>query len=286
MTTPARPTSTPVTTGAPAPSNPLPPDPLVGKPTGREEVLANWAGPYVTSMLGRAQALSMLPYQTYQGPLTAGVSPLQGQYFRGIGALGFPSMLGQSFTGMSTQTGAGGQPMSIAQQYMNPYMQQVLQPQMQAMQRQADTQRGMIGAEAAKQGAFGGARSGLMNQQLNAELMRQQQQATGQAYQNAFTQGMGQFNLEQQQASNLANMMSSAGAQQRAIEQEGITADLNEFLQQRDYPMKQVQFLQSMLQGLPISAVSQSYQQPSGLSQFLGGSSGILGILKQIGIIK
>lgn len=258
----------------------------VGLPTGREESLANWAGPYVTDMLGRAQALSMMPYQTYRGPLTAGASNLQQQYFSGIGQLGFPSMLGKSFTGMGTQTGADGQPMSYAQQYMNPYMQQVLQPQMQAMQRQADIQRNMLGAQAAQQGAFGGVRSGLMNQQINADLMRQQQQATGQAYGQAYGQAMQQFNTEQQRAQQQAQDLLGAGTLQRGIEQEGITADLNEFLTQRDYPLKQVQFLQSMLQGLPISAVSQSYQQPSGLSQFLGNSGGILGLLDQLGIFK
>jgi len=266
-------------------TTPLPPDPLVGKLTGKEESLANWAGPYVTDMLGRAQALSMMPYQTYQGPLTAGTSPLQQQYFSGIGGLGFPSLLGQSYTGMGTLPGAGGAPQTMAQQYMNPYMQQVLQPQLQAMQRQADIQRNQIGAQAAKAGAFGGARAGLMGSQLAADLMRQQQQATGQAYGTAYQQGMQQYNTEQQQAQQLANMLGGAGAQQRGITQEGITADLNEFLQQRDYPLKQVQFLQSMLQGLPISAVTQQYQQPSGLSSFLGGSSGILGILQQMGVI-
>lgn len=265
----------PVTTTPPATTNPLTPDPLVGKPTGREESLANWAGPYVTQMLGQAQALSQTPYQTYGGPLTAGTSPLQQQYFGGLGSLGFPGQLGKSFTDTGVQ-----------QQYMNPYMQQVLQPQMQAMQRQADIQRSALGAQAAKSGAFGGARAGLMNAQLNADLMRQQQQATGQAYQQAYTQGLGQFNTEQQQAQQLAGMLGGAGAAQRAIEQEGITADLNEFLQQRDYPMKMLQFRQSMLQGLPISAVSQQYQQPSGLSQMYGQASDVLAMLKQFGLIK
>jgi len=226
-------------------------------------------------MLGRANALSQMPYQTYGGPLTAGQSALQKQFFGGLGSIGFPKTLGQSFTDQG-----------IANKYMNPYMQQVLTPQLQAMQRQADTQRGVLGARAATSGAFGGSRSGLMGSQLNADLMRQQQQATGQAYGDAYTQGLGQFNTEQQQARELANMMGAAGAAQRGIEQEGITADYNEFLQQRDYPMKMLQFQQSMLQGLPISAVSQQYQQPSGLSQFSGKASDVLALLKQFGIIK
>jgi hypothetical protein len=227
-------------------------------------------------MLGKAQALASQPYQTYQGPLTAGTSALQNKLFQGLGNLAFPSQLGKSFTDTGVQ-----------QSYMNPYMQQVLAPQMQAMQRQADIQRSAMGANLAKSGAFGGARAGLMGSQLNADLMRQQQQATGQAYQQAYTQGLGQFNQEQQQAQQLAQMMGGAGAAQRAIEQEGITADRNEFLEQRDYPMKQVQFLQSMLQGLPISTVTNTPSQMSGLGQVnatIGGLGTLLQGLKGLGI--
>lgn len=249
--------------------------------------LSEYAGPYVTSMLGKAQALAAQPYQTYQGPLTAGTSALQGKLFQGLGNLAFPSQLGQSFTGMTGQKDASGQPISVASTYMNPYMQQVLAPQMQAMQRQADIQRNMLGAQAAKSGAFGGSRAGLLGAQLNADLMRQQQQATGQAYEKAYTQGLGQFNTEQQQAKDLAGMLGSAGAAQRGIEQEGITADLNEFLQQRDYPMKQLQFLQSMLQGLPISTVTNTPAQQSGIGQVsstVGGLGTLLESLKKLGV--
>ena len=40
-----------------------PPDPLAGKQTGTESSLSNWAGDYVTNMLGKGQALSETPYQ-------------------------------------------------------------------------------------------------------------------------------------------------------------------------------------------------------------------------------
>lgn len=238
--------------------------------------LSEWAGPYVTDMLARAQAISQQPYQTYRGPLTAGPSALQNKVFQGLGSLAFPTRMGQSFTDKG-----------VAESYMNPYMQQVLAPQMQAMQRQADIQRGVLGSQAARAGAFGGARAGLMGSQLNADLMRQQQQATGQAYGQAYTQGMQQFNTEQQQANQLAQMLRGAGAEQRGIEQEGITADLNEFLQQRDYPMKMTQYLQSMLQGLPISTVTNTPSQQSGIGQLtstVGGLGSLVEALKSLGI--
>jgi hypothetical protein len=44
---------------------------------GKESSLSNWAGPYVTDMLGQGQALADMPYEAYEGPLTAGASDLQ-----------------------------------------------------------------------------------------------------------------------------------------------------------------------------------------------------------------
>ena len=59
--------------------------------------LSEWAGPYVTDMLGKAQAISDQPYQVYGGPQTAGESGLQSKVFQGLGNLNFPGQLGQTF---------------------------------------------------------------------------------------------------------------------------------------------------------------------------------------------
>lgn len=287
--------SNPVTTGAPTATSPLTPDPLVGKPTGREESLANWAGPYVTGMLGKAQALSETPYQTYQGPLTAGPSSLQTQYFQGLGSIGFPGQLGQTFastgapslptaTTMGTTAPAAAQPTGIAAQYMNPYLSAVLTPQLSELQRQAQIAQMQNASRMTKAGAFGGGRQAILDAELQRNLLQEANKAIGTGYSTAYDKAMQQFNTEQEQAKGIAGMLAGAGAAQRAIEQEGITADLNEFLQQRDYPMKQLQFQQSMLQGLPISAISQQYQQPSGLSQFYGQAADVLSLLKQFGL--
>ena len=47
--------------------------------TTTEQNLASWAGPYVMDYLSRGRALAQMPYQPYQGQLTAGTSPLQAQ---------------------------------------------------------------------------------------------------------------------------------------------------------------------------------------------------------------
>ena len=300
MTTPTT-APTPGSTGSP----------LAG--SANTSTLSEWAGPYVTNMLGKAEALSNTPYQTYQGPMTAGESTLQSNLFQGLGSIPFPSQLGKTFSSegayqppemtpgayMSSPigTGAGAPPAGgvsptkpvgatgIAAQYMNPYLQAVLQPQLEELRRQSqiNLQPGL--AKLTQAGGFGGGRQAIMESEANRNLLQAQNQAIGTVYSNAYDKAMQQFNTEQGQAKTLADLMGTAGAQQRGIEQEGITADYNEFLAQRDYPQKQVQFLQSMLQGLPISTVSNVPQSQTGAQQAIGGMTSVYQMLQNLGVI-
>ena len=287
--------------------------PLAG--SANTSTLSEWAGPYVTNMLGKAEALSNTPYQTYQGPMTAGESTLQSNLFQGLGSIPFPSQLGKTFSSegayqppamtpntfanqpigmgagapMGGTLGGGGntpsQPTGIAAQYMNPYLQSVLQPQLEELRRQSqiNLQPGLT--KMTQAGGYGGGRQAIMESEANRNLLQAQNQAIGTGYSNAYDKAMQQFNTEQGQAKTLADMMGTAGAQQRGIEQEGITADYNEFLAQRDYPQKQVQFLQSMLQGLPISTVSNVPQSQTAAQQAIGGMTSVYQMLQNLGVV-
>jgi hypothetical protein len=279
--------------------------------------LSEYAGPYVTEMLGKAQAIADQPYAVYGGPQTAGESGLQSKVFQGLGNLNFPGQLGQSFSstgayqppGMTpgiynTQpigTGAGapmggmGAPMGgqssgqtgVASQYMNPYLQSVLQPQLEELRRQSQINLQPSLAKMTQSGGYGGGRQAIMESEANRNLLQEQNKAIGTGYSNAYDKAMGQFNVEQGQAKTLADMMSEAGGQQRGIEQQGISADYNEFLAQRDDPKKNVQFLQSMLQGLPISTVTNTPAQMSGLGSLVssvGGMGSIMDSLKKFNL--
>ena len=258
--------------------------------------LSDWAGGYVTDMMGKAQALSNTPYQTYQGPMTAGESGLQNKMFQGLGGLTFPNQLGQSFsstgaynlpqmtsTGMTNNTNTG--PTGTAAQYMNPYLQGVLQPQLEELRRQSQINLQPNLAKLTQAGGYGGGRQAIMQSEADRNLLQAQNQAIGTGYSNAYDKAMQQFNTEQGQAKTLADLMGQAGGQQRGIEQEGITADYNEFLAQRDDPIKKVQFLQSMLQGLPISTVSNVPQAQTGSQQAVGGMATVYQMLQNLGVI-
>ena len=262
-------------------------------------VLSDWAAPYVTQMLGQTQALAAQPYQVYQGPMTAGESGLQSNVFKGLGSLNFPSQLGQSFSSTGayqlpnmnaapgTAPTAPAGPTGVAANYMNPYLQSVLTPQLDELRRQNDITNMKSNAGLTQAGAFGGGRQAIMNAENNRNLMQEMNKTVGQGYASAYDKAMGQFNTEQGQARDLANLMSTQGAQQRDIEQQGISADYNEFLAQRDDPMKKTQYLQSMLQGLPISTVSNQAAQQSGIGQLastVGGLGNIMESLKRLGL--
>lgn len=256
-----------------------PTDPLAGAETGRESSLSTWAGPYVTDMLGRGMALADQPYPAYTGPLTAGQSELQTQAFQGLAGLAIPTdqmgaYVPQQFTA------------EAAQQYMNPYLQAALDPQIAEARRQAEIQRVADAGRLTRAGAYGGSRQAIMESEANRNLLQNLAAITGEGYRTAYDTAMGQFNTQQdremaaQEAANRYGLsalgqIADMGAVQRGIESEGIAADIAQFEEQRDFPYKQVQFMQSLLQDLPIAAQSYSYMQPSQLSTVLSTAGGI-----------
>ena len=237
--------------------------------SANSSTLSEWAGPYVTNMLGQAQAVSQQPYQTYQGPLTAGPSDLQQQAFAGSSEMAKSGLNPTTFT---SQTFGSDQ----AQQYMNPYLKNVLDPQMAEMKRQADITRVADAGRLTKAGAFGGSRQALMESEGNRNLLTAQNTALGKGYSDAYNSAMGQFNTEQnrgldtqkateqsRQASADFGLKSLAdltkqGEVQRGITSEGLAADKAQFEEQRDYGLKMPQYKLNLLQGLPIGATTTS----------------------------
>jgi hypothetical protein len=204
-----------------------------------QTTIPDYARPYVENLLGQSAALTdleMNPYMQYMGDRQAQFSPLQQQSYQnaalmqtapqladatalagqaGLGALNtsftYNPYEARSFTDQTKN--AAGQ--TLSQQYMSPYMQNVVDVQSQQARRQAEIAGQTQQAQAARSGAFGGARDYISRAQGNADLQRTLAgiQATGS--QNAFQQGMQQFNAEQganQAAANLNAQQGQFGA--------------------------------------------------------------------------
>jgi hypothetical protein len=194
--------------------------------------IPDYARPYVEDLLGQAQAvtdISQNPYMQYQGDRIAQFSPMQQQAFENAALLtSAPQM--QDATALAGQAGLGAlntqftynpyQTQSftdkgIAQSYMSPYMQNVVDVQSQQARRQAEIAAQTQQAQAARAGAFGGGRDAVMRSLGNADLQRNLANIQATGSQNAFQQAMQQFNAEQganQAAANLNAQQGQFGA--------------------------------------------------------------------------
>ena len=252
---------------------------VIGKQTGQESALSNWVGPYVTDMLAKGRAISDRPYESYTGPLTAGASNLQQQAFQGIGNLAVPMEQMGAYTPQTFGT-------EQASQYMNPYIQQALQPQLQELQRQQELKRIANAGRMTQAGAYGGGRQAVMESELDRSYLDQAGKLTGSAYLDAYNKAQQQFNIEQdrqRQAQELVNTyglgalqkQADLGTTQRGIESQGVAADMKQFEEEKQFPYKAAQYQQSLLSGLPLATQSYSYAQPSALGSMLTRSAGI-----------
>ena len=256
-----------------------------------------------------------------------------------------PQAVGTGMAGMQSgmSYGQNAQNPGAVAGYMNPYLQNTLQPAMQLLNQQYNQQGAYEQGAATNVGAFGGTRESLMqglnNQNRNLAANQLVSGAYNQAYNTANTNmqqaaslGMqgaqtgiaglnaansaygtgitgansgisgvnaatnaGQYGLQgagmantaagtlgqlgqtqfgQQQAINQSQL--AAGAQQQALQQQGLNVDINQYNQQLQYPYQQLSFMQGMYNGLPMTQSAQSmYQNPSAVSQIGGlGAAG------------
>jgi hypothetical protein len=246
-------------------------------------------------MLGKGAALANQPYTAYQGPLTAGQSGLQERAFKGLANLAMPtattagSFTGQAYEPLTAQQLASGQmptlssPTNVVQQYMNPYLKGALAPQYDAARRQNEIQQQNLQGQYTKAGAYGGGRQAIAEAELQRGLLDRMSGITGQGYEKAYNQASNLFNQDRGYGLQALQGQMNAGTAQRGIESEGVAADIAQFETERDYPYKQNQYMQSLLQGLPISTQEYQYAEPTGLADFGSGAGGTMKLLETLG---
>ena len=201
-------------------------DPQIQQITQSQTTIPDYAKPYVENLLGQSAALTDTtynPYMQYQGERQAQFSPLQQQSYENAALMQTAPQL-QDASAMAGMAGLGAlntgytyNPMTNqsfrdnAQSYMNPYMENVVQRQQQDASRQAAIAQQAQGAQAARAGAFGGSGDYLMRAQGAANLARQKGDIMATGLNNAYTQGMNQFNQEQGQRQAAAQLNAQQG---------------------------------------------------------------------------
>lgn len=169
------------------------------QPTSTSQTtIPEYAQPYMERLLGKSEAASEAPYQTYGGERLTGPTQEQQAARTGVAGLQQPGQFGMG-TGLATMGGLsalgyGGQAAGAGQQYMglatspqaqqafmSPYMQNVVDVQRQEAIRSAQMGNLAGNLGAARQGTYGGARQTLAQTERERNLGQQlaQIQATG-----------------------------------------------------------------------------------------------------------
>jgi hypothetical protein len=228
--------------------------------TSSSSNIPDWALGYAKDTLYNTSQVTDLkqnPYKTYEAPRVAGFAPLQEQAQYGAANLsGGP----QAF-----QQNVGS--------YMSPYMQNVVD----VSKREATRQSGIMGqqqqAQATQAGAFGGSRDAIMRAERERNLGQQLGDIQDRGMQSAYDSAANQFRQGLTQDVAINQLQNQYGGQQQAQAQKGLDIGYQDFLNQQNYPYKQLGFMSDMLRGLPLGQQStqQIYQPPPSTLATLGG---------------
>ena len=271
--------------------------------------LPEWAKPYAKDILAKGQALTDVtqnPYQQYDQARIAGFSPMQQQAMQNAQGMSVSPQTGEATAG-ATMAGIGG--LGVAGQanqygfqnqvggYMNPYLQMSLAPQLAEANRAYDIGATKQQSAATQAGAFGGSREALMAAENERNRNTGLNQIVGQGYNTAFNNAQQQYNqnlqnqlagfgLMNQASSNLGQLgqnqygqemginqlQAGYGAQQQAQMQKGLDTSYQDFINQQNYPYKQLGFMSDMIRGLPLGqqSTTQMYQAPPTALQTAG----------------
>ena len=230
------------------------------------------------------QVAAMTPLQQQAIQLGAGIGAYQPMMEAGA------ATLGQGVSQLGPQA---------YQQYMNPYLTDVLGQSLQDLQRQADMERQRIGSAAVQSGAFGGSRQAVAEQELQRNVgdafARQSAQLRAQAFESAQDRAQqagelfGKLGLQQAALGESAQaaqqrdvgMLSQLGGMEQQQQQAEIDAQRSTSLERQFEPYQRIGFMSDIFRGVPSTTstlTSTTSPSPSMISQIGGIGMGIAGL--------
>jgi len=261
--------------------------------------IPQWVSQGGQELFEQAKHLATQPYPGYDQQRIAGFAPRETQAFdmaaANVGS--YQPYMNQAQTGLTqAMTQWGNAP---AQQYMNPYQQNVTDIAAREYNRNMDIQQANLRGQATQgAGGFGGTRQAVLEAEMDRNralgLSDLQLKGQAQAYDNAqrmFTadqsrmlQGAGlapQIGASAQQLGLAdAAAIENIGAKERGLEQQSLDTAYQDYLEQREYPFRQTNFAVGVLKGIPYETQSWGSQQSMtpqlGTSPF-GQAAGALG---------
>ena len=219
--------------------------------------LPEYARPYFENVTNRAMAQSYQPYTPYEAPRIAGFTPAQEQvqqnvlglgapnqfgagsslaYQAGLGALGQQNYNPSQFNAQQVQApqleryGLQGPQMfgsDQAQQYMSPYLRNVLDTQKREAVRDARQGQVVQDLGAARQGTYGGSRQLLAGLERERNLGQQLGDIESRGMQSAFENAQQQFERDRAAGMTTGQQNLQAALQQQQLgTQTGLQAAL------------------------------------------------------------
>ena len=213
------------------------------------------------NIVSKARTIGDTPYQAYTGQRVADFSPDMLTAMERMRTQGVAGEIDQAsgLAGLAGQRASDyGMFQQGVQQYMNPYMQNVVDVERRKAQEAADRQSAVLSGQAAKTGAFGGSGAALQQRALTRDTAQQLADIQTQGLGRAYEQAAGQYNT------GIANMLSASGQLgglgttrfgqetdliknlgtsgdiQRQREQALLDVGYGDFTEQRDYAAKQL----------------------------------------------
>ena len=264
-------------------------------------------------------AQQLRAFDQFTGPRIADFAPEQQEAFTGLAALGREGLastdLGRSpqfFQQAKEKAGLGslGFTEADADRLMNPFLRGVTDTAKREAVRQFEsTVQPKIRAEAVRAGQFGGSRAAILEAEAQRNLQQQLSDIEERGLATAFEQAQRAFEAEKArelqssglfaqlgeavpaQAARELALLSSVGEAQQAQEQAALNLAERDFIEQREFPLRQLQEFQSLVRGFPFTpstyqVTTQQTPQPSFGQQLLGTLGTGVGIFGALGGFK
>lgn len=266
--------------------------------------LPEYARPYVDNLLKRTEAESLGQFQPYQGQRIAQSDDFQDivdsrNIVRNVAGRGLPE-LDEAIGGIRDISRRGQFTGAVADQYMNPYMETVVDRQKDAAIRDFNRMGAARDAAAVNAGAFGGSRAAVADYLAQEGLQQQLGDIDAAGREAAFRDARAGFDADRsvgmtglgqlatmggsRRAADIqgAQLLEGIGKQQLGEQQAGLDMGYQDFLAQQNFNKDQLGFLSNILQGVPIAPDRQisNYQTVNPMQQALGMGIAGLGLYR------
>ena len=237
--------------------------------------------PFITDILEESQAVKDRRmeegYVPFEGPRIAEFTPDQQEAFTGVRSLvGTGQQYFDPATRLTAASALAPTRTEEVQQYMSPYIQNVVDIQTREAQRLADVDEQVLASQAVASGGYGGSREAILQAEQQRNLQQQlgdiQAKGTAAAYEDAQRRMAEQRGRELGAGAQFSNLgvtapgqtmkelqgLEAVGAQQQAQQQQALNIAQQEYEIARTFPERTLQDYSSIVRGFsaPIPASS------------------------------